>query len=157
LSSPDWGSGWWNARRGLEFPWAAPDGTTLVRHPSGEVQWWTFAGGLANTLLGDYLAGGMQPKADNLRIRFPAIWKLADAETLIRSRLREDIVPRPGEQAIKNLKFGECLPPSIAGEVFAARFSDPEAIAIIRQEPMRAMVVGESRNRSVTKSTEVDE
>ena len=42
----------------------------------------------------------------------------------------------------RNLKFGECLPPAIAGEVFAARFDDVKAIANIRREPMRVVVVG---------------
>jgi hypothetical protein len=48
----------------------------------------------------------------------------------------------PSEEAISNLKFGECLPPSIAGEVFAARFNDPEAIANVRSEKMRVVIGG---------------
>lgn len=66
----------------------------------------------------------------------------SDVETLIASRIRDEIVPTPSEEAMENLKFGECLPPPIAGEVFAARFSDPEAIANIRREPMRVVVSG---------------
>jgi hypothetical protein len=88
----------------------------------------------------DHLGGGSKAKTDNLCIRFPSTLKLADVETLIASRIRDEIVPTPSEDAMDNLKFGECLPPSIAGEVFAARFNDPEAIAKIRREPMRVVV-----------------
>jgi ATP-dependent helicase Lhr and Lhr-like helicase len=49
----------------------------------------------------------------------------------------------PSEEAIGTLRFGECLPPAIAGEVFSAPFSAPEAIETIRQEPMRVVVASE--------------
>ena len=127
----------------MEYPWASSDQTMLVQQPNGEVQWWTFAGGLANTLVMGHLGGGSKAKTDNLCIRFPSTLKLADVETLIASRIRDEIVSKPSEKAIENLKFGECLPLPIAGEVFAARFNDPEAIANIRQEPMRVVVEGE--------------
>jgi ATP-dependent Lhr-like helicase len=124
-----------------EFPWAAPDHTTLVRQPNGEVQWWTFSGGLANSLLTDHLGATSTAKTDNLCLRFSSTLKLEDVESLIVSRIREEITAMPNEEAIGDLKFGECLPPSIAGEVFAARSNAPEAIAAIRQEPMRVVVL----------------
>lgn len=37
------------------------------------------------------------------------------------SSIQDDITPVPSEQAIANLKFGECPPSAIAGEVFTAR------------------------------------
>ena len=67
--------------------------------------------------------------------------KLADVESLIALRIGEEITPVPGEEAISNLKFGECLPPSIACEVFSARFNDAEAIETIRRESMRVAIV----------------
>lgn len=132
----------------MEYPWASSDQTMLVQQPNGEVHWWTFAGGLANTLVMDHLGGGSKTKTDNLCIRFPSTLKLADVETLIASRIREEIVPTRSEEAMENLKFGECLPPPIAGEVFAVRFNDSEAIANIRREPMRVVVVGEGTSES---------
>lgn len=127
----------------LEYPWASHDHTTLVQQANGEVQWWTFAGGLANSIVMDHLGGGSKAKTDNLCLRFSSTLKLPDVELLITSRIRDEIIPVPSEEAISNLKFGECLPPPIAGEVFAARFNDPEAIANIRQEPMRVVVEAE--------------
>ena len=41
----------------LEYPWASDSETTLLRTPNGEVQWWTFAGGMANTIIKDHLGG----------------------------------------------------------------------------------------------------
>lgn len=132
----------------LEYPWASDERTTLVQQANSEVQWWTFAGGLANSIVVDHLGGGSKAKTDNLCLRFSTTLKLADVESLIASRIRDEIIPVPSEEAISNLKFGECLPPSIAGEVFAARFNDPEAIANIRREPMRVVVVGEGNGEA---------
>ena len=123
-----------------EYPWVSLDKTTLLQQPSGEVHWWTFGGGMANTLLSHHLVPGQNAKADNLCFRFPTSMKLADAEALIDARLTEEIRPTPDEAAIENLKFSECLPGYVAGEVFSARFNDPEAIATIRKEPKRVVV-----------------
>ena len=132
----------------LEYPWASDEHTTLVQQANGEVQWWTFAGGLANSIVMDHLGGGCKAKTDNLCVRFASTLKLADVEALIASRIRDEIIPVPSEEAINNLKFGECLPPPIAGEVFAARFNDPEAIANTRREPMRVVVMGEGNGEA---------
>jgi len=126
-----------------EYPWVSFDSTTLVEQSSGEVQWWTFAGGLANALVFEHLGCGTKTKGANLCIRFPPTLKLADVETLIASRIQEETIPVPSEEAISNLKFGECLPPSIANEVFAARYNAPEAVAHLRREPMRIVFAGE--------------
>lgn len=126
-----------------EYPWASPDRTTLVRNPNGNVQWWTFAGGLANTLIADHLGYELAGRPDNLCVRFPTTVELAEVEKRIAARLPDEIVSTPSDDAMDNLKFGECLPPPLAAEVFAARFSAPEAIATIRREPMRVVVAGE--------------
>jgi ATP-dependent Lhr-like helicase len=123
-----------------EYPWVSLDKTTLLQQPSGEVQWWTFGGGVANTLVSHHLVPGQNAKADNLCFRFPTSMKLAEVETLIDTRLTGEIRPTPDEEAVENLKFSECLPGHIAGEVFSARFNDPDAVATIRSEPRRAIV-----------------
>jgi ATP-dependent helicase Lhr and Lhr-like helicase len=123
-----------------EYPWVSPDKTSLVQQPSGEVHWWTFGGGVANMLFEQHLVPGQNARADNLCLRFPTTMKLAEAETLIGTRLTDEIRPTPDEAAVENLKFSECLPRHVAGEVFSARFNDPEAIATIRREPRRVIV-----------------
>jgi ATP-dependent Lhr-like helicase len=123
-----------------ECPWASVDSTSLVQHPSGEVHWWTYGGGVANTLLSHHLVPGENAKVDNLCIRFPASLKLADAESLVGSHLGEEMRPSPDETAVENLKFSECLPRQVAREVFVARFNDPEALATICKEPRRVFI-----------------
>lgn len=127
----------------VDHPWASDDHTTLVQHTSGEVQWWTFAGGLANSLIAGHLGGDSTGTADNLCLRFSSTLKLADVESLLASKMREPIIPVLSQEAIDNLKFGECLPPSVASDVFAARFDDSNAIECVRREPMRVVIEGE--------------
>ena len=50
-----------------------------------------------------------------------------------------DVVPVPSEEAVYGLKFSECLPPWLATEVFAARYSDPDGVRQIVDEPMRVV------------------
>jgi ATP-dependent helicase Lhr and Lhr-like helicase len=110
-----------------------------VQQANGEVQWWTFAGGLANSIVADHLDGASKAKTDNLCLRFSSALKLADVKSLIASKMQEQLAPEPSEEAIANLKFGECLPAAIAREVFSARFDDPDAIMNIRAELMRVV------------------
>jgi ATP-dependent Lhr-like helicase len=124
----------------MECPWASLDSTSVVQHPSGEVHWWTFGGGVANTLISQHLVPGQNAKADNLCIPFPTSMKLSDVESLVGSRLTEEIRPTPDEAAIENLKFSECLPHQVAAEVFVARFNEPEALATICKEPRRVVI-----------------
>jgi ATP-dependent Lhr-like helicase len=123
-----------------DYPWVSLDKTSLVQQPSGEVHWWTFGGGVVNALFLQHLVPGQTAKTDNLCLRFPTSMKLSEVETLIGTRLPQDIRPTPDEAAIENLKFSECLPSHVAGEVFSARFNNPDAIATIRREPMRVVV-----------------
>ncbi len=123
-----------------EYPWVSAEATTIVRHPSGEVRWWTFGGGVANTLLADHLRPGAEVRVDNLSLRFPGSVKLADVEKLIGSLAMDGIEPIPAPDAIEALKFSECLPPRIAAEVFSARFNDAEAMRRLVGEPKRVVV-----------------
>lgn len=120
-----------------EYPWASADATSLVRHPGGEVRWWTFGGGVANTLLADHLRPKAEVRVDNLSLRFPATMTLNEAEELIAGLSADRIEPVPAADAIKEMKFSECLPPHTAAEVFRARFNDAEAVRAILAEPRR--------------------
>jgi ATP-dependent Lhr-like helicase len=123
-----------------EYPWASTDATSIVRHPSGEVRWWTFGGGVANTLLADHLRPKAEVRVDNLSIRFTTSMKLNEVEELIGALTADRIKPIPAEDAIEGLKFSECLPPHVAAEVFCARFKDAEAVRNILGEPKRVVV-----------------
>jgi ATP-dependent Lhr-like helicase len=123
-----------------EYPWASAEATSIVRHPSGEVRWWTFGGGVANTLLADHLRPKAEVRVDNLSLRFTTSMKLNEVEELIGTLSADRIEPVPAEDAIEGMKFSECLPPPVAAEVFSARFNDAEAVRTILDEPRRVVV-----------------
>ena len=107
-----------------EYPWACPDTTTIVRHPSGEIRWWTFGGGIANTLLADHLRPKAEVRVDNLSLRFPASLTLNEVEDLTDSFDRER---PPGSRRGRN-RGHEILRVSSAAHCRrrpCARFNEP--------------------------------
>ncbi len=123
-----------------EYPWVSLDATALVQHPNGEIRWWTFGGGLANTLLADQLRADGDVRSDNLSLRFLPPATLDRVEALLKSLPAEKVAPVPKEEAIENLKFSECLPSHIAVKVFCARYNDAEAVRKIVGELRRVII-----------------
>jgi ATP-dependent Lhr-like helicase len=123
-----------------EYAWATPEATSVVRHPNGEVRWWTFGGGVVNALLADALRSEVDGRADNFCIRFPATSALDEVERRIAGVRAEDVRPVPNPAAIEQMKFAECLPPHLAAEVFCSRFDDPEGVKRVLGEPRRVVV-----------------
>jgi ATP-dependent Lhr-like helicase len=123
-----------------EYSWASPEATNIVRHPNGEVRWWTFGGGIANALLADQLRPQVDAKADNLSIKFPATSALDSVLEWISGILADEVRPVPDPVAIDNMKFTECLSPELAAEVYCFRFNDIEAVRKIVIEPRKVAV-----------------
>ena len=123
-----------------EYPWASDAATSIVQHQGGEVRWWTFGGGVANTLIADHLRLKADVRVDNLSLRFTTSTKLNEVEALIAGLDPDRIEPVPAEDAIEDMKFSECLPARIAAEVFCARFNDADAVKAILNEPKRVFV-----------------
>lgn len=123
-----------------EHPWASAGATFLVLHPSGKIRWWTFGGGVANTLLADHLRSKTDVRVDNLSLQFMTSMKLNEVEELIGTLSADQIEPVPAEDAIQGMKFSECLPPHFAAEVFCARFNDIDAVGRILGEPKRVVL-----------------
>jgi ATP-dependent Lhr-like helicase len=107
-----------------EHPWVSADATSLVQQPNGQIRWWTFAGGIANTLLADTLKSHCDVKSDNLSLTFPTASSVDTVVELIDGLQPSDVRPIPNSEAMENLKFSECLSPEIAAEVFTTRFDD---------------------------------
>ena len=120
-----------------EFPWISAESTSLVLQPNGELRWWTFAGGIANTLLADALKPHCDVKGDNLSLAFPKATSLDQIAGLIDKIDPESVRPIPNVEAMENLKFSECLPPEVAALVFTSRFDDPKAVNRSLAEPRR--------------------
>jgi ATP-dependent Lhr-like helicase len=93
-----------------------PGGTLIVRHDSGDVQWWTWAGFRANATLAATLSEVIDPmhRFDDRQIRLrddltPAAWR--DAVSDAASRL---CLPEVSEKALVGLKFSAALPKRLA-------------------------------------------
>ena len=127
---------------GDEHPWVSDGSTSLVLQPNGEIRWWTFAGGIANTLLADTLKSNCDVKGDNLSLSFPTASSLETVSEFIGGLQLENVRPIPNNDAMENLKFSECLSPEIASEVFTSRFGDRAAVEQAMDERMRVVVQG---------------
>ncbi len=123
-----------------EYSWASSEATSIVRHPSGEVRWWTFGGGIANALLAEQLRTQIDVRSDNLAIKFPATTALDPVIEWISAIVVEDVRPVPNATTIQSMKFTECLSPELAAEVFCARFNDMEGVKKIVEEPRKIVV-----------------
>ena len=140
--APYWSSRATSALEDLrtEYSWASPEATSIVRHPNGDVRWWTFGGGIANGLLSDHLRTQVDTKADNLSIKFPATSGLDSVLGWISGILADDVCPVVNPTAIENMKFTECLSPELAAEVYCSRFNDIEAVKKILMETKKVVV-----------------
>jgi ATP-dependent Lhr-like helicase len=88
-----------------EYPWASAAATSIVRHTNGEVRWWTFGGGVANTLLADHLRPKADVRVDNLSLHFTNPTNFIEVEEMIGALLADRIEPVPAAGAIEGLKF----------------------------------------------------
>lgn len=123
-----------------EHPWVNLKTTSVVRHASGEIHWWTFGGGAVNALLSEHLRAATGIRSDNLAVRFPTTSTLEDIEEQLHTLSVEAVVPVPNVNAIENLKFSECLPPPLAAEVFCSRFNDTVGICSVLNEPRQVFI-----------------
>lgn len=120
-----------------DFPWVSHNQTTLVARSNREIEWWTFAGGIANTILGSHLGKGSRLKPDNCSIKLSGD-TLTEAEAGVSSLLQgQGLRAIPNEEAIANLKFVDCLPRELAQEIYVTRFNDTTAIGALQSEGIR--------------------
>ena len=133
-----------------EFSWVKEDSTAILQESNGELRWFTFAGGVANTLLAEQIPHVPPPIADNLSIRFLPPCDLEELSRQISSLVADDIQPFPNDDVIDQLKFAECLPRRLAVDVFTARFSDDSSLAQVLNEPRR-VVAGLVGNETAAK------
>ncbi|HVQ75677.1 MAG TPA: ATP-dependent helicase, partial [Candidatus Binatia bacterium] len=137
------------ARRRLEevaadFPWLEGDSTVLVRHPSGEVRWWTFAGFRANRALGEGLAhlAARPPRSDNLWLGLRKDAEVHDVKDVVgvgRGAGADAIKVPVDAIALDGLKFVACLPAALAERMMARRLQDAAAVAWVLDHPLRSV------------------
>ena len=128
-----------------DLPWVKQDSTALVQGQDNEIRWWTFAGGVANNVLADNLKSTNDAVADNLSIRFSPASSTQDIKCEIEQLPFEGLNPAYTEEAMKNLKFADCLPNELCIQVFQARLNDPVALDSLRSQKCR-VVYADSRS-----------
>jgi len=125
-----------------EFAWLRPQGTVIALAKNGKATWWTFAGSGGNAALAYALsqATGGGATYDSFTVTFESH---LSANTLARilDKLRTRNVPEMrvvvDEQAIKGLKFSECLPHDLALSMLQMRLSDRQATKWVLEQPER--------------------
>jgi len=122
---------------------------SLVRpHRSGQSRWWTWAGGRANSVLATALSQ-VEPglvdelsQYDNRYVKLPgaaAPAAVASAVARARDRFGADLAgaePEVSDEALKQLKFAELLPPDLASHTLGARSADHDGARLLLQRPV---------------------
>ncbi|HEX4862496.1 MAG TPA: DEAD/DEAH box helicase [Acidimicrobiales bacterium] len=128
-----------------DYSWVRPSRTTVV-FGKGRPRWWTFAGWKANLALAQ-VAGCVRRDAthfDGLSIALDDSTDVEALEDALEQASPNDIDLRSGLalEAVKELKFSECLPPSLALDVVARRLRDEPGTTRVLQEPVTVWRAG---------------
>lgn len=121
-----------------EHAWVKPDTTTLMMDEKGRARWWTFAGWKANLWLGRAVAEYRRGVAaiDDLWIAVDPQLTIEQLGDVLGSVTVEgiDLAPWIPEEAIRGLKFSDCLPRELAIHVVAHRLADRDSTAVALRE-----------------------
>lgn len=123
-------------------------GLVVAPWDSGQVRWWTWAGARANGVLATALASidpGLVDELDRYDNRYVKLRGDATAgqvrQALLAAResfgddLRRAQAP-VSDEALKQLKFAELLPPTLAASTLSARAADPDACSYVAGMPV---------------------
>jgi len=125
-----------------------PAATVVAHWDSGQVRWWTWAGARANALLATALTQVAPELVDEvdrhdnryLRLRGDATTgALRVALRVARERFGPDLAlcePDVSEEALRQLKFAELLPPDLGRRTLSVRLGDPAGAAAVLDRPI---------------------
>jgi ATP-dependent Lhr-like helicase len=118
-------------------PLADPQRTVVVRDPSGDLRWWTWAGVAANATLHAALAGASDPlqRVDNLALRLRRDLGARELRAAI-TLARDHSLPPPAvtDEALRGLKFATALPTALAAQTLGERLADPQGASAVLGE-----------------------
>lgn len=129
-----------------EFSYVRKDDHTLaVQQPSGRVDWFNFAGGVANDIISSHLAhtAGLPCQANDLAISFSDSTDTGKLLEQLGTLDSEQIAAgaRFDERAVEALKFHECLPSSLQQTVLRSRLVDRAVLdPLLAQNTTRVFV-----------------
>lgn len=104
---------------------------TVIFSERSRPRWWTFAGWKANLALAQ-VAGDLRRDTNELNGVSISLDPDADVDRLLEARTRVslaaiDLRPELSSDAVRELKFSECLPPPLVLEVVRRRLVDLDA------------------------------
>jgi ATP-dependent Lhr-like helicase len=121
------------------YSWLPEMGTVVLRDGSDKLRWWTFAGQLANAAIAGYLhdEAGVQCTADNFALtmddRGPSLDRAIRA---LRDADPASLQPPVSDDAIRELKFSECLPADLARATLVNRAHDVDGLRSMLRQPL---------------------
>lgn len=145
---------WWSKRaaeqlRGLrcEYEWLSREPQTELVSGAVDTTWWTFAGLNANACLAPALAAatGSEVTHESFGVTFAeglSPEEIDAAIASVRERPVDELVPTIEEEAVRSLKFAECLPEDLAVRILQRRLRDEEALAWVLKQKVRSVKLG---------------
>jgi ATP-dependent Lhr-like helicase len=132
-------------------PLADPQRTAVVRDPSGDLRWWTWAGAAANATVQAALAGTSDPlqRVDNLALRLRRDLGVRELRAAI-DLAHNHPLPPPAitEEALVGLKFATALPTDLAAQTLGERVADRQGASAVLGEPQYHLTEDDSGFRS---------
>jgi hypothetical protein len=119
--------------------------TALIRHQSGVVEWWNFAGRLPNAaLVGHFQRLGMEAAGGQVQIVFPAnadLKAIRSAIQIIVSDVAPIVAVCPAEYGLSKLKFSACVPDDLLTQMLATRMDSSSVLEVLHAQGCRVLHV----------------
>jgi ATP-dependent Lhr-like helicase len=131
----------------LERSWVRAEKTTIVLEPDGRSRWWTFAGTRANTWLAA-LTGSVRREVsayDGLSIALDPGTDASAVHEVLDDSSFPDITMAGwiSDEAIRNLKFSDCVPPALAELEVAERLRDDRSVMSVLEQQIATYVLSD--------------
>lgn len=124
-----------------ELSWVGAGPESVLRREGDTVEWWTFAGSVANTWLAAGVSdlGAKSARIGNLSLRLDDHVTPEDLRNRLEAVDAEDLAlgDRIARGAVDRLKFSEALPDALAHEVVIRRLRADDDVARILSHPVR--------------------
>jgi ATP-dependent Lhr-like helicase len=117
----------------LEYAWLEREATAVLMGPKGDFEWWTFAGLGANATMSGELSKLLPSEVayDNFALTFKESTSIELIERALQELGRLDpasMRPAADQDALRGLKFSECVPIRLAIEQLNERLTDVEGV-----------------------------
>jgi ATP-dependent Lhr-like helicase len=123
----------------------AAGATTVINERGRDLKWWTFAGRGANAglaaAIGKRIPGGAT--SDNLTVTIQDGMEIEGIDDLLDSLSTlpdDEFLPEVDDEAVRSLKFSDCLPRTMATRMLQRRCCDLPSLRAVLAEPIRRVM-----------------